>query len=254
MKNPAVVRIAWRLLLACVWIAAVAPSARAAGPGHDLLLVLAVDSSGSVDPTEYRLQLDGLAAAFRDPQVQASITAGPNAQIAVNLLLWADARFERFTTGWRVIDGPASAERFAREIESFDKRVGGGTGIGAAIAQGIALIETSGMTSSRRVIDVSGDGIEAHEGPKPPIMLPEARELLGATGIVVNGLAIETDFPRLSAYYRKEVAHGPGSFVVSAKTYEDFAAAIRDKLIREIEQKVVEGPRRFADAQRRARH
>ncbi|MEZ5925150.1 MAG: DUF1194 domain-containing protein [Hyphomicrobiaceae bacterium] len=225
--------------------------AQSLNPPQDLLLVLAVDSSGSVDPAEYRLQLDGLAAAFRDPEVQAAITAGPNGRIAVNLLLWADARFERFTTGWTVIDGPEHAERFARVIETFDKRVGGGTGIGAAIAQGIGLIETSGLSAPRRVIDVSGDGIEAHEGPPPPILLKEARELLVTTDIVVNGLAIETDFPRLAGYYRKEVAHGPGSFVVSARTYEDFAAAIRDKLIREIEQKVVERPgvRRLAKAE-----
>jgi hypothetical protein len=234
-------------------LALVSPAlcAKAAGRGYDLLLVLAVDSSGSVDPVEYRLQLDGLAAAFRDAQVRSAITAGPNGRIAVNLLLWADARFERFTSGWVAIDGAASAERFAHTIETFDKRVGGGTGIGAAIAQGIALLETSGLDAPRRVIDVSGDGIEAYEGPRPPIMLPEARELLGATGVIVNGLAIESDFPRLASYYRTEVAHGPGSFVVSARTFEDFAVAMRDKLIREIEQKVVEAPVRWRLARAR---
>ena len=245
-RKSATAVIARGLLAIVLTLLAAVPPARAAGPGHDLLLVLAVDSSGSVDPAEYRLQLDGLAAAFRDPEVQAAITAGPNARIAVNLLLWADARFERFTTGWTVIDGAGSAEAFAHRIETFDSRVGGGTGIGAAIAQGIALIETSGLAGSRRVIDVSGDGIEAYEGPRPPILLEEAFELLAATDIIVNGLAIETDFPKLAKYYREEVARGPGSFVVSAKRYEDFATAIRDKLIREIEQKVVEGKRRFA--------
>lgn len=229
-------------LASLLWVSA----ADAAEHGHDLLLVLAVDSSGSVNPAEFRLQIDGLASAFRDPQVQAAIMAGPNARIAVNLLLWADARYERFTTGWAIIDGPDSAETFARRIEAFENRVGGGTGIGAAIAQGIALIETSGLAASRRVIDVSGDGIEAYEGPRPPILLEEALELLSATDIVVNGLAIETDFPSLAKYYRAEVAHGPGSFVVTAKTYEDFASAMRDKLVREIEQKVVVVPRRLA--------
>jgi hypothetical protein len=82
-------------------------------------------------------------------------------------------------------------------------------------------------------------------------MLPEARELLGATGVIVNGLAIESDFPRLASYYRTEVAHGPGSFVVSARTFEDFAVAMRDKLIREIEQKVVEAPVRWRLARAR---
>jgi hypothetical protein len=240
--------VGWRIVVALIASLFLAPASQAAGQGHDLLLVLAVDSSGSVDPVEYRLQLDGLAAAFRDPEVQAAITAGPHGRIAVNLLLWADARFERFTTGWAVIDGAEAAEAFAHRIETFESRVGGGTGIGAAIAQGIALIETSGLAASRRVIDVSGDGIEAYEGPRPPILLKEAYELLGATGIVVNGLAIETDFPNLAKYYRAEVARGAGSFVVRARRYEDFAATIRDKLIREIEQKVVEQPRRFARA------
>ena len=42
-------------------------TADAETPYVDLELVLAVDASGSVDEEEFRLQLSGIAAAFRDP-------------------------------------------------------------------------------------------------------------------------------------------------------------------------------------------
>ena len=46
-----------------------ANSAAAAGPSVDLALVLALDSSASVDAREFGLQRGGLAAAFRDRDV-----------------------------------------------------------------------------------------------------------------------------------------------------------------------------------------
>lgn len=55
----------------------------------DLQLVLAVDASGSVDEREYRLQLDGIAQAFRDPAVIEAIGDGPRGRIAVSLLVSA---------------------------------------------------------------------------------------------------------------------------------------------------------------------
>ena len=50
---------------------AVPVSARAAGPppAVDLALVLAIDSSASIDDGEYALQMAGIAAAFRDRAV-----------------------------------------------------------------------------------------------------------------------------------------------------------------------------------------
>ena len=49
------------------------PAAAQQGTPVDLELVLAIDTSGSVDPWEFNLQLRGIAAAFRDPEVQAAI-------------------------------------------------------------------------------------------------------------------------------------------------------------------------------------
>jgi hypothetical protein len=43
------------------------------------------------------------------------------------------------------------------------------------------------------------------------------------------------DEPDLDAYYRDEVIGGPDAFLMVANRVEDFAAAMRRKLLREIE-------------------
>ena len=55
-----------------------------------------------------------------------------------------------------------------------------------------------------------------------------------ATGITVNGLAILNEAPYLEFYYLSEVIGGENAFVLGADDYDDFAQAIRIKLIKEI--------------------
>ena len=57
------------------------PAARAAEE-VDLLLVLAVDVSRSIDHPKFLLQRDGYAAAVSDPQVLDAIKSGPHQRIA----------------------------------------------------------------------------------------------------------------------------------------------------------------------------
>jgi Protein of unknown function (DUF1194) len=223
------------LLAVAVWsLALMAAGASGAGARYDLALVLAVDCSGSVDGQEYRLQIDGIAAAFRDPEVIAASRAGPHGRIAVNLVTWGDPDFQKYSTGWFDIDSTASAETFAHVAEQFEGRVGGGTGLGVAIAYGVTLLQTGGREASRRVIDVSGDGIESWELRELHFRLPDAHRLRAAAHVTVNGLAIRTDFPDLDRYYRANVAAGPDSFVMAVETYRDFQEAVRIKLLREI--------------------
>ena len=61
-----------RLLFATLFLLALARPAMAAEVA-DLELALAVDASGSVDAGEYTLQIEGIAAAFRDDAVKAAI-------------------------------------------------------------------------------------------------------------------------------------------------------------------------------------
>lgn len=216
------------------WLASCGPAAAQPAGSFDLALVLAIDCSGSVSGTEFRLQTHGIAAAFRDPEVIASALSGPNGRIAVNLLSWGDPDDQKFASGWFEINSPEAAETFARTAEAFDIRSGGGTGIAHAIAYGVTLIQTSGLTPSRKVIDVSGDGVESYELRQPHFFLPDAQRLRAAAGVIVNGLAIRTDFHDLDRYYREHVAGGSGSFVMEVANYQDLAEAMRIKLLREI--------------------
>jgi hypothetical protein len=230
MTLPLLRPFAW---LALILALALPPRAVAAAEA-DVLLVLAVDCSGSVDEEELHLQLHGIAQALRDPEVIAAALSGPRGQVAINVLNWADAEYPKYATGWAIIDSPEKAAAFAMIVEGFNKREAGATGIGAAIAHAIGLIEASGIEAPRKVIDVSGDGIEAWQMAIPEIVLEDAHRMREAAGITVNGLAIRNDFQMLDRYYRDFVIGGPGAFVMDVADYSTFATAIRQKMLREL--------------------
>lgn len=216
----------------------------------DLELVLAMDASGSISNAEYILQLEGTAAAFRDPAIQAAITSGPVGKIAVSVMLWSDAAFPKIKSGWFVLDSARSADTFARLVETFqlsdDRTVdigGGGTGIGAGVREAVKMLSANTHQGLRQVIDVSGDGIETEFSFSRGIMVRDAKLMAQANGITVNGLPILSEnFPALDKYYRDEVIIGPGAFVEKATSFEDFGRAIRRKLLREIQSQVAAAP------------
>lgn len=201
----------------------------------DVELVLAVDASGSVNDDEYALQLQGIAAAFRDPEVQAAIAKQPLGQSAVALLIWSENNKPKDLSPWYLISNPASAEAFAGVVENWPRRIAnGGTGIGKAIQAGARALTENGYAGSRLVVDLSGDGRETP--PSDWSLGPaEGRAYAQARGVVINALAILTDVPDLDVYFRKEVIVGPDAFVLSAEGYESFAEAMRRKLLREFD-------------------
>jgi len=64
-----------------------------------------------------------------------------------------------------------------------------------------------------------------------------------ARQVTLNGLAILNEDKQLDAYYRAWLAVGDGSFVEVAQDYDDFADAMRRKLLREIEPEPIVGLR-----------
>ena len=122
---------------------------------------------------------------------------------------------------------------------SLDNRTvlvtGGASGIGAAIE----MMRYNGLDGVRRVVDVSGDGVESPLDTSLLIgamLLHQAREHATNHGVIVNGLAITNDVPNLDVWYENNVKTGPGSFVIRAESYDDFARAMRAKLLKEIDQ------------------
>lgn len=222
----------------------------------DLEIVLAMDGSGSINAEEFALQLQGTANAFRDPSIQQAILSGPLGRIAVAVMIWADAAFPKFQTGWFVLDSAGAADRFASTVLGFHQHSGrkfgiggGGTGIGDGVAFALEMIRTNDHDGLRKVVDVSGDGIETDPWFKPAIQLPEAKRLARRQGVTVNGLAILTDFPKLDIWYRQNVITGPGSFVIEARDFNDFGRAIREKLWREISYSISQNHRSAPDMQ-----
>jgi len=196
--------------------------------------VLAVDTSGSVDEEEYALQVTGIAEAFRDPEVIAAIAAGPLGRIAVNVAFWAESQLPKQSLAWQVIADTADAAAFADTLASLPRAAPvGGTGIGRGVIYSVRLLQENDISGTRRVIDVSGDG---RETPFRYFSVPpeQARAYAAAHGVTVNGLAILADEPDLERYYRESVIVGPGAFTLAADDFQDFADAMRRKLIREI--------------------
>ncbi|MDX2104545.1 MAG: DUF1194 domain-containing protein [Alphaproteobacteria bacterium] len=196
----------------------------------DVALVLAIDSSSSINTEEFALQREGLAAAFRDPDVQALMTAGPQGAVAVTILEWSDASWQEVAEPWRVLDGAAAAEALAADLDILPRRIwGGATAIGAALVRARAVLAEA-PAAGRRVIDVSGDG-----SATDPRRLATIRAQLQAEGVTVNGLAILGEEANLDTYYQAEVITGPGAFMIVAKDFSDFARAFRIKLLRELQ-------------------
>ena len=72
-------------------------------------------------------------------------------------------------------------------------------------------------------------------------------------GITINGLAILDGDAGLAAYYRANVTGGPGSFVISADEFEDFAKAMKRKLGRELSIQLSSAPAYKLDDRHAAR-
>lgn len=208
--------------------------AQAAEP-VDLLLVLAMDASGSIDTGEFRLQREGLAEAFLHPAVLSAITGGARRAIGVAMVEWGSPGGAATAVEWMAVRDSASAAALAGAIRAAPRSRQSYNAIGDAIAHAAALIAAAPFRAEERVIDVAGDG------PDMRSVLPahEARDQAVERGITVNALAIEvspvTRFGEpLRVHYEREVIGGPGAFVMVAETRADFARAMRAKLIREI--------------------
>lgn len=219
----------WCLALAAVAACLAAASGGAAARSVDLALVLAVDVSGSVSGERFELQRRGYAKAFSSPEVLAAIAAGQNHAILVTLVEWSGADHQQQTIGWTLIDGPETAAAFGSAVGEAPRAFADWTSISGAIDYAASLFASADAEPARKIIDVSGDGIN-NSGRD----LAAARADALRAGLTINGLAILWDYPTLDVYYRNNVIGGPGAFAVVAHDFNDFGAALLGKLVREI--------------------
>jgi len=197
-------RLAAVLLAALLTLAAASARAEAV----DMLLVLAIDGSGSTKDTDFTRQTAGHEAAFRDPTVVAALTSGPIGKVAVSAFVWSFEDQSVQCVDWTVIAGQAQADAFAERIARCPF-IGGGTSVRYAIEIGRGMLNSAPHEAPRRVIDISAN--EKSHTIIQPWKLYAERE-----GIVINALVFEGAKDGLAEYYRDFVIVGPGSFVVTA--------------------------------------
>ena len=200
----------------------------------ELALLLTVDVSGSIDPREYRVQMDGLAAGLRDGIVVESLIR-QNASVA--LMQWTGAGRQHMSVPWVSVRNAAQAERLAQQVEEMPRQWKKfSTAIGdALLASARALKDVP--QCKRKVVDVSGDG-ESNEGAD----VAAGRAALDDMGATVNAVVIETSDADLTAYFWENVITGSGAFVVTAAGFEDYPKRIREKLIREVAKQLANLP------------
>jgi hypothetical protein len=199
----------------------------AAQPRCDTALVLAMDVSGSVSETNFRMQRDGTAEALESDRVMRAIGGGGYGQIAVAVTQWSDAA--HLTVPWIIVRSPADARRLAEALRDTARLMRGSTAIGSAIRHAVEQFRDCPCVSDRLVVDVSGDG-RRNSG----IPMERARLAAEALGVTVNGLAIRNDEPDVARWYDENVRMGLDAFLIEAESFADFARAIRIKLETEI--------------------
>jgi hypothetical protein len=201
----------------------------------DLALILAVDGSASVTYEEFGLIATGMATALRDPVVIRGLIGGPAKSSLAALLLWSGAGQQAVLTDWTLIASPADAAAFADDMDNMSRVIQPGqTAIGEALLAALTLLAHLPAHPARQVVNVIGDGRSNDGVPPGPI-----RDRMAAAGITINGLCILHEEPGLLTSYTNEVIGGPGAFALTCATYADFAAAMRQKLVRETEGPIV---------------
>ena len=164
------------------------------------------------------------------PAVADAIRRGVSKRIAVTAVQWSGFQDQYVSLDWQIVNDAASAAAFAKRLADMPRRYPNDfTHIAGAIEFSTRLIAHAPYLATRRVIDVSGDG--ENNVNVPP---GAARDAAIRDGVTINGLAILNESDRLDEYYRRNVIGGPGAFVEVAQDYDDFAAAMLRKLLREI--------------------
>lgn len=227
--------IGWSLLAGAVAVlgaamALGAASAQAQGAGGcKLALVLALDVSSSVDDREHHLQSVGTAAALADPEVREAILFGGGG-VLLSVFEWSGRNQQVIQLPWTYLDSDAAIAEAAASLLKADRSFKEfPTALGFAIGFARIHLEKAPMPCSRRVIDVSGDGVN-NAG-----FLPEsAYRAASFHGITVNGLVIKGAWPDPESFYRDQVVRGPGHFIEIAQGYASYSEAMKKKLVREI--------------------
>lgn len=208
-------------------------------------LLLGLDVSGSVDSHEYRLQLGGLAAALRHPEIVKAFTSMPATPVHLAVFEWSAPSYQRLLLNWTAITDEAILTTIAARLDTTTRNEAPpGTALGTAMLRGANLLAEQ-KDCWKYTLDISGDG-KHNQGPHPR----DVQQMLKTRSLTINALVIGADtvgigdqrqveIGELVSYFSAWVIVGPNAFVETALGFEDYEAAMVRKLKRELESPVL---------------
>ena len=205
----------------------------------DTALVVAIDSSNSIDRDIFNLQFRATLAALESPLVLRAIGSGYVGCIAATIVTWSNRRHQDVVAPWTRICGDddmlAFVGRVRRPSYSSLHHHGSTTSITGAVDFSMAMLEACPFPAGRQVIDISGNGVDSSATAGAAAQLREYRSRADVLGIVINGLPMLTpasDDGLLDFYHQNVVT--PTGFMIVATGPEHFRQAIERKFWLEI--------------------
>ena len=209
-----------------------------------LALVLALDVSGSVDAREYRLQLDGVAAALLNDEVRASFFSPPDTTVEIAVFQWGAPWQQYMVLDWTTVTSPQVLDEIALKLRATNVTFKNpSTAIGSAMQYSLALLEQK-PDCWTQTIDISGDG-PANWGPDPDTIARGPRTRVTINGLVIGPTSRDNIGKNLSGvsnlldYYQRRVIRGSQAFVETAVDFDDYERAMIRKLTRELQTLIV---------------
>lgn len=207
----------------------------------DVALVLAVDVSGSVDDARFVLQMEGVARAFEDAEVQRTILSGRHGALLVTLVNWSHR--PRIAIPWTIVASATDAANFAAQVRRAPRAAEDFTCMSLMMhVVADKVLPLMPVPADRMIIDVSGDG---RDNCNPRVAVDHIRDELIDSDVTINGLPIREgkEAETIAQWYEEHVIGGIAAFLLPADGFKDFGRAIRQKFILEIS-----GPDRRHDA------
>ena len=218
----------------------------------DIELVMLLDSSDSVDQTEYDLQLDGYRDAFRDPEVHAVIEAQNGVFVSI---VDFSSTYQRRIIADHLLFNAQDCLNFANDIDGTPRTYWNNTVIAEQVSFASWILDWNRdengafITSRRQVVDISGDGIceaflyfegQLDENGQPVDVhdeqygdsWPRALRHLGRN-VVINAISVG-DTENLAEWYANFLPRGTNAFAMHADSFDSFGDAIKVKILREI--------------------
>jgi Ca-activated chloride channel family protein len=187
-------------------------------------LALLLDTSLSMTTQDFRMQIEGTAAAFEDSAITQIIA---NAQGGIAVSVFTFEASTQLEIPWVVVRNQQDANELARRIRGIEHSYGADTRIAPAITAASSYMAQAPCEPDEMVIDISTDG---ETWPDPIV---RARDAAQEQGIKINAIGVSDRRTDLYEFLTQNVRTNNG-FVIVVETWERFVTAIRRKISLEI--------------------